>query len=79
MPLYEFWCSKCEKVFELLIRSAADEKDIFCPHCDNNKVAKKFSTFRSMGKGNGNLALHSPAGNGGGCHSCGGGACSTCG
>jgi putative FmdB family regulatory protein len=33
MPIYEYYCSKCEKIFEELILGAP--KGIKCPSCGN--------------------------------------------
>jgi putative FmdB family regulatory protein len=32
MPLYEFQCNDCGKVFEILVRNARDNR-AECPHC----------------------------------------------
>ncbi|HLD35428.1 MAG TPA: zinc ribbon domain-containing protein [Planctomycetota bacterium] len=45
MPLYEYQCQKCQKVFEVLVRSDKDSKGLACPHCKDKKVRKMFSTF----------------------------------
>ncbi len=47
MPLYEFSCSKCEKDFEMLVRSAKWEGEATCPHCGSKKLSKKLSVFAS--------------------------------
>jgi putative FmdB family regulatory protein len=47
MPLYEFNCSKCEKDFELLVRSSNWEGTAACPHCGSKKLTKKLSVFAS--------------------------------
>ncbi|MHC1702203.1 MAG: zinc ribbon domain-containing protein [Humidesulfovibrio sp.] len=33
MPIYEYACAKCGKVFEELVFSAADEAVVVCPAC----------------------------------------------
>jgi putative FmdB family regulatory protein len=45
MPIYEYSCGKCDKEFELLVRSANDKG--VCPHCGSQKLTKKFSVFAS--------------------------------
>ncbi|MCX7935580.1 MAG: zinc ribbon domain-containing protein [Planctomycetota bacterium] len=42
MPIFEFECRGCGKVFEILMR--ADTK-VRCPHCGSAKAAKRFSVF----------------------------------
>lgn len=34
MPLYEYWCSKCEKVFEAIVKLEESEQPVKCPICD---------------------------------------------
>ncbi len=52
MPLYEFVCDKCEKDFELLVRSVNWEGAAACPHCGSKKLSKKLSVFASQSAGN---------------------------
>jgi putative FmdB family regulatory protein len=33
MPIYEYACGKCGKLFEELVFSAADEAGVVCPAC----------------------------------------------
>ena len=66
MPIYEFYCEKCERDSEILVRST-DWKNAECPHCGSKKLSKKFSTFASAGAG------ESSFGKGNGGHCCGGG------
>lgn len=47
MPLYEYLCKKCQKVFEILQLSSKDEKEVKCPHCGSKEVEKLLSTFGS--------------------------------
>ena len=47
MPLYEFVCMKCDKDFELLVRSSNWEGTAACPHCGSKKLTKKLSVFAS--------------------------------
>ena len=63
MPLFEFTCSKCGKVFEELLTLAdLDSAAVACPHCGSNDVQRGLSSFATAGGG---------AGTGGG--GCGGG------
>ncbi len=73
MPLYEFVCSKCEKDFESLVRSANWEGSVACPHCGSKKLTKKLSVFAAQGGSSTSSAPGSQAcGRAGGC-CCGGG------
>jgi len=55
MPLYEFSCRKCERDFELLVRSANWEGEAACPRCGSKKLMKKLmkklSVFASQTAG----------------------------
>ncbi len=48
MPIYEFECRNCGKVFETLILSG-NPKHIHCPACSGQKVARIMSTFSCLG------------------------------
>jgi len=43
MPLFEYVCSKCGAVTELLVRRPSDEDSAACQQCGSKKVAKKLS------------------------------------
>ncbi|MBI4563401.1 MAG: zinc ribbon domain-containing protein [Planctomycetes bacterium] len=43
MPVYEYLCQKCEKPFEVLVRSEGEK--IFCPSCRSRKIRKLISVF----------------------------------
>jgi putative FmdB family regulatory protein len=45
MPLYEYHCENCGKVFELLRRMSDSDCDVSCPDCRSQKVDRQFSTF----------------------------------
>ena len=72
MPLYEFTCNKCGKLFEELIRSATERRRPKCPHCKSPNVRKKFSTFAMSGTTRGGDSGD------GGCATCHGKSCATC-
>ena len=38
MPIYEYACGKCGKLFEELVFSAADEAGVACPACGSVEV-----------------------------------------
>ena len=73
MPIYEYKCGRCDRVFEEFIRSAADEKSLKCPKCGSRKYGKMFSVFAAQGT---QSKASSAAGSG--CCNCHSGSCSTC-
>jgi len=44
MPIYEYKCQECGKVFEVFFRSLHQEIDISCSHCNSKNLKKIFST-----------------------------------
>ncbi len=44
MPIYEYKCKKCGKVFEHLARNA-DDAPASCAHCGAAELEKQFSAF----------------------------------
>ena len=46
MPIYEFWCPKCEIEFELQRPMAECDKPAFCPNCQSEaeKLVSRFGT-----------------------------------
>lgn len=66
MPIYEYTCKKCNKIFSELQSMSASEKDTACPACGSKEVKKMLSTFSpSMGSGF-SPATSAPACGGGG-------------
>jgi len=45
MPIYEYRCRKCNKVFSALQKVGTTEKDTVCPECDSKDVKKLLSAF----------------------------------
>jgi putative FmdB family regulatory protein len=45
MPLYEYQCRSCGKIFELLRRIKDADSDLECPGCHSQQVERQFSTF----------------------------------
>jgi putative FmdB family regulatory protein len=70
MPIYEYHCQECGKEFEKRMSFAQSDEIPVCPFCESEKTNKKLSLFCATGVS---------GGNGGGCASCAGGSCNTCG
>ena len=53
MPIYEYKCSKCDKIFERIVSIADSNKSIFCDCSPNSKAKKIISapSFRLDGSG----------------------------
>jgi len=45
MPIYEFACSKCRKIFSFLAKTTRSERVPACPKCGNRKMEKQVSAF----------------------------------
>ncbi|HVP68930.1 MAG TPA: zinc ribbon domain-containing protein [Anaeromyxobacteraceae bacterium] len=43
MPIYEYACRKCDRIFEELIVRRSDEVAVKCPHCEGREVEKVMS------------------------------------
>lgn len=69
MPLFEFTCAKCGRIFEELLSLAELEAgDVSCPACGSPEVTRDLSSFAFGGGSAGG------GGGGGGCGAgCGGG------
>lgn len=46
MPVYEYQCKECNKVFTLRMHIAEHEKKRpKCPHCGSRKLTQRFGAF----------------------------------
>ena len=71
MPIYEYRCQTCSKVFELLVRGA-DAEGPACPECGGAELTRLFSLFASRSdSANAGAPAATMRQGGGGC--CGGG------
>jgi putative FmdB family regulatory protein len=62
MPIFEYKCTDCGRVTEVLV-SSASVKNPACEHCGSPKTEKQLSTFAPLVK-------EPPARAGGNCHAC---------
>ena len=49
MPVYEYQCTQCGKMFELLRSITADDSDLKCPECGDEHPQRAISTFARSG------------------------------
>lgn len=49
MPIYEYQCRPCRRVFEVLVRSQKDEENAVCPDCKSSQVDRQLSVFAARG------------------------------
>ena len=45
MPIYEYACPKCRKIFNFLSKRLNPERLPVCPQCGNSKMTKQLSRF----------------------------------
>jgi putative FmdB family regulatory protein len=46
MPLYEFFCHNCKKLFSRVLSLADyEEGEVLCPHCLSKEVEQRWSAF----------------------------------
>lgn len=64
MPIYEYQCRECEKIFEIYQRLSERNEDIKCPACGAEKPIKKVSSFSSYGDSSPSIGNSSCGGSG---------------
>jgi putative FmdB family regulatory protein len=74
MPIYEFRCEDCGRVFEELVMKTQETP--CCPDCKSDKTGKLMSAC--CFKGGESSPDMGSGGMGGGCSGCAGGSCATC-
>ena len=77
MPIYEYVCVECNTKFDARRSYSQVDDPLPCPECgasDARRLLSKFTAFRSSGG-----STSAISGTGGGCGSCAGHSCSTCG
>ena len=45
MPIYEFACPKCRRIFSFLSKRVDPDRLPVCPKCGNKKMSKQVSRF----------------------------------
>jgi putative FmdB family regulatory protein len=75
LPIFEYECSKCKKLFELLV-SRDGSQTTECPFCSSREVTKLFSSFRV---GSGKSGESRSASTSSACSTCASENCDSCG
>lgn len=50
MPIYEYYCDRCNVIFNFYSSRVNTEKIPACPKCDKKELTKQISTFATIGK-----------------------------
>jgi len=50
MPIYEFYCNKCNTIYNFFSKTIDTEKIPSCPKCKKSKLERKISIFASITK-----------------------------
>ncbi|MCS7150030.1 MAG: zinc ribbon domain-containing protein [Caldimicrobium sp.] len=48
MPIFEFRCSDCEEVFEVLLKSKEEVSGVTCKVCGSTKIERLMSVVNSI-------------------------------
>jgi len=51
MPIYEFYCRKCNTIYSFFSRTVNTEKVPLCPRCGKVKLERRMSLFAKVSKG----------------------------
>ena len=74
MPIYEYVCQDCEKVFEVIRPMSQADQATACEACGGENVKRKLALFYAQSGGHAVSGTSAPA-----CASCAGGNCASCG
>lgn len=50
MPIYEFYCERCNTIFNFFSKTVNTEKRPDCPKCNTQKLSRRMSVFSVTGK-----------------------------
>ena len=78
MPLYEYRCENCQDAFRSITPVQSVRQRVACPACATTGARRLISTCAAISRGDGDSRLVTGS-QGGGCGSCAGGRCATCG
>ena len=74
MPIYEYKCLECNKIFEEFIRNSNDLGELLCPNCGSKSIKRIMSSYSAFNASSENLDYGD---SGSSCPTCGcdGGSC----
>ncbi len=50
MPIYEFYCSRCHRIFNFYSATVNTQKRPLCPRCGRIKLTRQMSIFATVGR-----------------------------
>ncbi|MFZ1729210.1 MAG: zinc ribbon domain-containing protein [Bacteroidota bacterium] len=63
MPIFEYKCTDCEEVYDVLHKGAENPDIVQCPSCESHSYVKKFSSFSASTSGGASSASSCESGN----------------
>ena len=72
MPIYEYSCPSCQKVFEALRPMSESDKPMPCPRCEYGGARRKISAFAAISRDGGSSRLVTSSAGNSGCSGCSG-------
>lgn len=51
MPIYEFYCHKCNTIYNFFSKTANTEKIPYCPQCKKIRLKRQMSVFARISRG----------------------------
>lgn len=73
MPIYEFRCSECKEIFEIIVMAGNDDEEIKCSHCGAETFERVLSSGNISAPSTGGPAQQANMKE----RSCSGGSCTT--
>ena len=62
MPIYEFYCRKCNTIYNFFSRSVNTDKIPSCPRCKNIRLSRQMSVFAAITGGKKEETANDPLG-----------------
>ncbi|MFC1851018.1 zinc ribbon domain-containing protein [candidate division CSSED10-310 bacterium] len=45
MPIYEYYCPDCHKIYQFFVRNVPEHRAPACPRCESTELTRRFSIF----------------------------------